>query len=372
MKTKLSSLNKIPLIYLYYSFILAFSDYQVEIKLTYEGFKKLLKVRDIRLNISFGIFLDDIIELETIKYFNDQLSNLLDNINNEVKNSVKKNSSSYLKKNTTDKKINLTTEEIKKIPISFVLLGERKNVSILLEAENKILNFKKAVYDSGTGTVPKFRSMGFSKLIINEIKSKLKKHRVDGFVLEVLEENEKAKNLYLNAGFNISRKFHCYNIEKEKLEENLNLLLAQNKESYESIINKVSIKKMKSLLFFKESNIVRYCNTPLSWQNSIKSIRNILNKISILSIYYKNKLIALSAIEKTNGDIKFIGVDKNYQTIFENNFTFILILLKAILKETKSKRISLLNIDKKSSIYEYLKIIGFNNFINQFEMYIKI
>ena len=358
METRFCSLNKIPLIYLYYSFILAFSDYQIKIKLDFESFKKLLKVRDIKLNRSFGIFLDGNIDLEIKSYFENELTLLLySNIN---------------------KNMNFSLEEIKKIPISFVLLGERKDVTIYLEDQNKRLHFKKAVYDSGTGTIPKFRKMGFSKLVINEIKDKLKKLKIDGFILEVLQDNKKAINLYLNASFSISRKFYCFNIEKEKLKQNIDLYLRENKESYESIINKIKIKKMKNIFWLKEKDIIKFCKTPISWQNNIKSIKNIFSKISLLALYYDKKLIGLSAIEKSNGDIKFFGVDNNKVKVDNNinlldkNFIFLSILLDKLINESESKMISILNVDKNCSIYDFLNFIGFNNFINQYEMYIKI
>ncbi|MEJ5274043.1 MAG: hypothetical protein WH035_07920 [Spirochaetota bacterium] len=381
MKTKLLSLNKISSIYLYFSFLLGFSDYQIKTKLTLEGFKRLLKVRDIKLNKSFGIFIDDIVDNQIKEYFEKELYNILKEDISIMK---------FIKKEKIiDNRIKLSFDEIKMIPISFLLLGERKNITAFIEDEfskenkNKMIKLKKAVYDSGTATIPKFRGMGFSKLIINETIKDLKKNKIDGFILEVLQDNEKAKNLYIDSGFNISRKFYCYKIEKEKLEENLENILNNNKVNLQDIKIK-KLGKIYTILALKEDKLIKLSRSIPSWQNSLKSVKNILDQVSILALYYNKNLIGLGCIEKINGDIKFLAVSYpqpseiknkdslNFKDLIKYDEFFKTTLLKALLKETFSRKISILNVDKSSELTEFLSMVGFDNFVNQYEMYFKI
>lgn len=51
MRTKLLSLNRISSIYLYYSFLLGFSDYQIKKKLTLEGFDNFVNQYEMYLKI---------------------------------------------------------------------------------------------------------------------------------------------------------------------------------------------------------------------------------------------------------------------------------------------------------------------------------
>ncbi|HPC38614.1 MAG TPA: hypothetical protein PLF21_04805 [Exilispira sp.] len=381
MKTKLLSLNKISSIYLYFSFLLGFSDYQIKTKLTLEGFKRLLKVRDIKLNKSFGIFIDDIVDNQIKEYFEKELYNILKEDISIMK---------FIKKEKIiDNRIKLSFDEIKMIPISFLLLGERKNITAFIEDEfskenkNKMIKLKKAVYDSGTATIPIFRGMGFSKLIINETIKNLKKNKIDGFILEVLQDNKKAKNLYIDSGFNISRKFYCYKIEKEKLEENLENILNNNKVNLQDIKIK-KLGKIYTILALKEDKLIKLSRSIPSWQNSLKSVKNILDQVSILALYYNKKLIGLGCIEKINGDIKFLAVSYpqpseiknkdslNFKDLIKYDEFFKTTLLKALLKETFSRKISILNVDKSSELSEFLSMVGFDNFVNQYEMYFKI
>ncbi|MFN3411656.1 MAG: GNAT family N-acetyltransferase [Exilispira sp.] len=358
MKTKIRSLDKIPIKSLYYSFLIAFSDYEIKVKLNYKSFKTLLKIRDVNLSLSYGLFINEKLNYGYISYFNDHLSILL------------------------EKKIKLNTSQIKKIPISFILCGYRKNFSILIEEkENKKLVFKNAVYDSGTATIPEFRNKGYSKILLKYSIEKFKEKKIDGFILEVLENNEKAKNLYISAGFSISRKFYCYKglketikntIENKVNEFNKEILKEQDKEFlFKDLINEISFKNLSLKKLNQEYKKFKDLFDTISWQNSIQSVINIYNQVKITGLYINDKLAALGCIEERIGDIKFLIIVDDYYKNDKIKFLLQMLLLSKLINDINNKNISFLNIDNNSQLKEFLDKMEFNNFINQFEMYLK-
>ena len=65
-------------------------------------------------------------------------------------------------------------------------------------------------YDSGTGVVPSLRRTGLGKAVMNASFDVLRKLGVKRYVLEVIESNEKAAQLYRNLGFVETRRFQCW------------------------------------------------------------------------------------------------------------------------------------------------------------------
>lgn len=388
MEIKIKTLKNTPLVFLYYSFIMAFSDYQVNIKLSYKSFKNLIKTRDVDLSKSFAIFLEK--PEKNNKSNNKTIKNEIENKKIKIENlpdlNIEKINVYYeteLSK-ILEKKIKIKKIDIYKIPISFILCGIRKNFDIYIEKEDKILTFGKAAYDSGTGTIPIFRGKGLSKLLLNESKNLLRKNNIDGFILEVLETNEKAKNLYSNAGFLISRRFYCYKVNKQKLLENLKNII--NKEICDIDLSTENIKIKSSDLFtFSSTNILKtsfenFLSSPLSWQNSFKSIKNIKKLLKASYLYINNRLCGIGILQESNSDIKVFSIkiaDTTFNDIklkekLEKTYLIESLFLKELIKLSKNENISILNIDEKMGLKEFLSFAGFNNFVNQFEMYLKI
>jgi len=387
LEIKIKTLKNTPLVFLYYSFIMAFSDYQVNIKLSYKSFKNLIKTRDVYLSKSFAIFLkkpekNNKSENKTIKNEIENKRNKIENLQDIINEKIIEYYETELSR-ILGKKIKLKKIDIYKIPISFILCGIRKNVDIYIEEEDKILTFGKAAYDSGTGTIPLFRGKGLSKFLLDESKNLLRKNNIDGFVLEVLETNEKAKNLYFNAGFLISRRFYCFKINRQKLLENLERIINKETNDIDLSTENIKIKSSGFSLFSIYSikiSFENFLSSPLSWQNSFKSIKNIKKLLKASYLYINNRLCSIGIIQESNSDIKIFSI-KIADTTFKNiklkeklEKTYLLqsLFLKELIKLSKNENISILNIDEKMGLKDFLSFSGFNNFANQFEMYLKI
>ena len=66
------------------------------------------------------------------------------------------------------------------------------------------------VYDSGTGVIPTYRRKGISTKMFDFIVPRLKESGFKQYVLEVLTENEAARNLYESLDFKVTREFSVY------------------------------------------------------------------------------------------------------------------------------------------------------------------
>ena len=64
-------------------------------------------------------------------------------------------------------------------------------------------------YDTGTAIIPDFRGKGLSGQMFAEVEKVLHEKDVKRYLLEVLQENKRAYNVYLKNGFAIVREFNC-------------------------------------------------------------------------------------------------------------------------------------------------------------------
>jgi ribosomal protein S18 acetylase RimI-like enzyme len=71
---------------------------------------------------------------------------------------------------------------------------------------------RKAAFDSGTGLVKAYRGRGYAGRMFEMILSRLRADGTKCFVLEVLQQNERAVRAYLKCGFAVSRELICYQL----------------------------------------------------------------------------------------------------------------------------------------------------------------
>jgi len=113
------------------------------------------------------------------------------------------------------------------IPMTFKLFqrmmirnGVDRSVSIGTFDEDRIVGFIlnglgdwngiPTVYDSGTALIPEFRGKGHAKGMFNALLPVLKKQGVQQYLLEVIQSNEPAVELYRKLGFTAVRELRCF------------------------------------------------------------------------------------------------------------------------------------------------------------------
>ncbi|CAG9296975.1 GNAT family N-acetyltransferase [Celerinatantimonas diazotrophica] len=219
--------------------------------------------------------------------------------------------------------------------IGFLLIGYREigNLSVF--------------YDVATGVRQIYQGQKIADKLICEIKGLMIANKVDKFVLEVLEHNVAAQNLYMKYGFRTSRRLRCYEYSSEK--KKCSHLNNTENATLDIQLNNLSISE--------------YCTFVPSWQNSMISYINTKNNHYVAKIIEDNKLIGYGIVHRDNGSILQLGMKPGWQTIE---------VLKRIVDElyinTQSNVLKCLNIEENSIMEKLILDIGFKNTINQLEM----
>ena len=101
---------------------------------------------------------------------------------------------------------------------SVVAVEDGNIIGLILNAIREYKGVKTG-YDCGTGVIPEMRGKGIAKVMFEEVRKILLSIQCHRYVLEVIQTNEKAFNLYKNQGFKILREFDCLGGKKESFEK---------------------------------------------------------------------------------------------------------------------------------------------------------
>ncbi|MBS4538443.1 GNAT family N-acetyltransferase [Clostridium sp. D2Q-11] len=238
--------------------------------------------------------------------------------------------------------------------VSEISMGAFKNDALVGFVLNGLRNWNgnSTVYDIGTGVIGEYRKKGITSTLILNIRELLKEKKVERYLLEVLQHNTSAIQLYQKQGFDIIRNLACFQLQKDTYS-----LMTTYKVEH---VNKIDATNWEGLMEFWDF-------TP-SWQNSIDSI-NAASDIFIYSIIrFDDTIVGYGIIDKKTGDIPQIAVNKNYRRkgIARS-------IIADLLKNTEAHKISVINVDNESkSTKDFLLKLGFENSVDQYEMISKL
>lgn len=222
------------------------------------------------------------------------------------------------------------------ILVGFILNGYRR------------WNGKQTVYDTGTGVVPEFRKQGLTTNMFFKTVEMLKKEGIEQYLLEVIKTNTAAFELYKKQGFEITRSFSCYRLDKSKYKTDTTYR-AEHVEGFTPA---------------EWEQFTKFWDVQPSWQNSIDSINASPETFSYSVVRSDNTIAAYGVIEKKTGDIPQLGVAKDYRRKGIASS-----LLADLIKSTESEKISVINVeDKADTVKGFLSASGFEHFIDQYEM----
>lgn len=213
----------------------------------------------------------------------------------------------------------------------------------------RILNGKATGYDIGTGVIMDYRRQGVTSNMLLNVKEILKQKQIEQYILEVIQSNESALQLYEKEGFKIQRNFSCYKIEKK---------------SYVSLKNhKVEHSDQMAWEQLKE-----FWDFEPSWQNSIDSVNAVSEEFLYSIVHYDNTIVGYGMINKKTGDIPQIAVNKDFRGKGIGRS-----ILTDLIEYTESDKISILNVDYESKCTkEFLAKLGFQPIVSQYEMLLHI
>jgi ribosomal protein S18 acetylase RimI-like enzyme len=236
-----------------------------------------------------------------------------------------------------------------KYEYSIVALEENKIVGLILNAIREYKGILTA-YDCGTGVIPEFRGKGIAKELFLKVKQLLLTNNCHKYVLEVIQTNDKACNLYKTQGFEIIREFDCRIVKREDLEKNL---------------SSIALDDLKFATFttsdFLWENIRPFQQYPPSWQNSNESLK-LSPRYTVLTVTENGTITGYAVFNPRSGEIAQIG-GKEMKILGTMIFHYILTQYVDI------KQIYFINIDSKyEPLIELLAELGFTTFTKQYEM----
>lgn len=237
--------------------------------------------------------------------------------------------------------------------ISIGAFKEDKLVGLLL---NGLRNWDDILtaYDSGTGVIKEYRKQGITTNMVKNAKLSFKEMGAKKWLLEVIQSNKSAFELYKKQGFEITREFDCYKTNKKMYECKFD-----KKYRVEHIrqIDEDTWKKLSTFWDYKPS-----------WQNSIDSVRAVANGFIYSIIKDEDKIVGYGIIDSKLGDIPQIAVDKNYR-----NKGIGRTIVTDLIKNTNSKDIRIINIDSKdNNLKNFVTSLGFEHITSQYEMVLDI
>ncbi|MGO5067089.1 MULTISPECIES: GNAT family N-acetyltransferase [unclassified Clostridium] len=226
------------------------------------------------------------------------------------------------------------------ILVGFVLNGIRNWDDIL------------TAYDTGTGVIQPYRKQGITSNMLLNVGQLFKEMGVEQYLLEVIQSNTSAFQLYKKQGFKILREFECFHLDKNKYNP-----ITTYKVEHINMINSKDWREMKEFWDFEPS-----------WQNSIDSINAVSDALIYSIVRLNDSIVGYGVIDKKTGDIPQIAVNKNYR--YKGIASSI---ITDLIKNTESHNINVINVDGESkSMMNLLMKLGFKDGVSQYEMTLKL
>ena len=211
-------------------------------------------------------------------------------------------------------------------------------------------------YDTGTGTAKAFRGRGLAHRIFNYSLPYLKEAGIKQYLLEVLQNNQKAISVYESLNFRKTREFDCY------------------RQSVSEIINPTEIYSAMDIhTGFISAEVVNeaqtFCDFNPSWQNSIESILRGREGLTCIGAYSGlDKLVGYAVCDTQTGDLTQIAVEQAYRGKGVGS-----VLLKEVARTLAVEFIKVLNVPTGNlSLSHFLRSKNIPVHSKQFEMSLAI
>lgn len=182
--------------------------------------------------------------------------------------------------------------------VSFALFDKGEIAAFTLNGTG-VFNGRPTAYDTGTGTAKEYRGMGLAGEIFSRSIPFLKECGVEQYLLEVLQNNQKAISVYRKLGFEITRELDCF---RQMLSE----------VKFPASMKKGSLTIVPAD-FCAVTSAQDFCDFLPSWQNSIDSIRRGQAGLTSLGAFADNSLIGYCVFDASTGDLTQIAVKDEYR-----------------------------------------------------------
>ncbi|AKC61707.1 GNAT family acetyltransferase [Clostridium sporogenes] len=211
---------------------------------------------------------------------------------------------------------------------------------------------KLTAYDTGTGVIETYRKQGITSNMLLNVRQLFKEMEVEQYLLEVIQSNTSAFQIYKKQGFKILRDFECFHLDKNKYNP-----ITTYKVEHINMVNPDDWRELKGFWDFVPS-----------WQNSIDSINAISDAFIYSVVRLNDSIVGYGVIDKKTGDIPQIAVNKNYRCKGIASS-----IITDLIKNTESNNINVINVDGESKpMKDFLLKLGFEYGVSQYEMILKL
>lgn len=207
---------------------------------------------------------------------------------------------------------------------------------------------KLTIYDLGTGVIPEHRKKGLTTKLFQRVLEQLRAESVEQYLLEVIQQNTAAYELYSKKGFEISRTFSCYKLQKSQYKPQ----------------NVYKVDKTAAFTEAKWTEMKKFWDFEPSWQNSVESVCAASEEFDFYTVSMEGNVVGYGIIERKTGDIPQIAVDRNHRNKGIGGS-----IMSVLVNCTEADQVAVLNVDDGSKVTkEYLCELGFEHYVDQYEM----
>lgn len=226
--------------------------------------------------------------------------------------------------------------------LSAIAWDQKKPVGFILHTLNTYQE-KRTAYNGGTGVVPSYRQQGIAASVYQWLIPGIKAAGAQRILLEMVDRNTAAGNLYESIGFRFTRVFKCFRLKKEL--DPLSSVQIREVSGW----NPVFDKHFSFLPSFLDSpSQIRY---------------NLLNEV-ILEAWWEGELAGHLIFQPQIGRISQLAVNPLHRSRGIGRT-----LLAHCQLRSEIKRLTLMNIpEDQIETIEALQSLGFENELNQFEL----
>ncbi|MFN8164744.1 MAG: GNAT family N-acetyltransferase [Bacteroidia bacterium] len=203
-------------------------------------------------------------------------------------------------------------------------------------------------YNSGTGVIPSHRGQGLTSRMYEQLIPKLLEREIHSNVLEVIEQNEKARHVYRKLGYSEKRILNSYRGQ-------IDVRLTQPE---------FRVTPVDELKLADESS---FYDWQPSWQNSSTAINKLSDEILNIAAWSGNEIAGFAIYHKATKRIMQLAVDRRFRR------KRVASSILSHIAENHSPEVMFINIDAKSiETNSFIEQIGLKLFVRQIEMAIEI
>lgn len=208
---------------------------------------------------------------------------------------------------------------------------------------------KLTAYDTATGITPANRNKGISNRMFRASMEVLERKNVEQYLLEVLQNNKIAYEIYKKQGFSVSRSYSVFELD------GAGFLSGARAHSIE-YVKEIKPEEWKQLQLFWD------CSP--SWQNSIDSVCAAPEVFVYAVAYLEKEIVGYGIVDKNTGDVPQIAVSKEHrQKGIGTN------IAAALQRSTAANTLRVVNVDDACEEMKlFLHGLGFKQINSQYEM----